>query len=321
MNEQGTGIMNAMTETAKWIPIGELSRLTGISTHTLRIWEKRYGTPQAHRLPSGHRRYPRDEVPRLRAVAQALDSGFRAGRVVGASLEELQALLGVGPGKSSRGAPVAKGGSAKEATQAVMVENWIHAVHCYDEALLTQSLHEEWGRHGPLGFILDYASPFLKRLGQGWAMGELTVSQEHFASERLSDFLAGKWRTLNDRKEGPAVVLTTLPGETHRLGLLMCAVITSLTRFKVLYLGADTPLSDVLDAVRRSEARMVAVSVSSWMARGEVEAALMELRKGLAKDVELVAGGAGAPDGLPGIHCFSQFREYFDWLSAKPTAS
>ncbi len=313
--------MNAMSEIAQWIPIGELSRLTGISTHTLRIWEKRYGTPEAHRLPSGHRRYPRDEVPRLRAVAQALDSGFRAGRVVGASLEELQALLGVGPSRASRVSPALENATSGQASRNLIVEKWIRAVHLYDEASLTQSLHEEWGRQGPLSFVLDYAGPFLKRLGQGWAMGELTVSQEHFASERLSDFLADKWRTLNDRKEGSIVVLTTLPGETHRLGLLMCAVITALTRFKILYLGADTPVQDIKDATRKSGALLLAVSVSSWMPKSEVESQLTELRKDLSPSVELIVGGTGAPEGMPGVNRFSQFGEYFEWLSGKAPSS
>jgi len=311
--------MNATPDTGKWIAIGELSRLTGISTHTLRIWEKRYGTPKAHRLPSGHRRYPRDEVPRLRAVAQALESGFRAGRVVGATLEELQALLGIGPGRASRVSPAgAEDAASVSATRNLVLEKWMEAVHHYDEDSFTRSLHEEWGRHGAMTFVFDYAAPFLKRIGDGWSSGELNVSQEHFASERLSDFLAGKWRTLNDRKEGPPVVLTTLPGETHRLGLLMCAVVTSLTRLKIVYLGTDTPIEDILNVVRQCGARMLGVSISTCMLPEDVDEGLDRLRKGLPKEVVLVTGGAGAPAYTPGTKQFPRFTDYYDWLLEFP---
>lgn len=307
--------MNATPDTGKWISIGELSRLTGISTHTLRIWEKRYGTPKAHRLPSGHRRYPRDEVPRLRAVAQALESGFRAGRVVGATLEELQALLGIGPGRASRVSPAgAEDAASVSATRKLVLEKWMEAVHHYDEDSFTQGLHEEWGRHGAMTFVFDYAAPFLKRIGDGWSSGELNVSQEHFASERLSDFLADKWRTLNDRKEGPPVVLTTLPGETHRLGLLMCAVITSLTRLKIVYLGTDTPIDDILNVVRQCGARMLGISISTCMPPEEADEGLYRLRQGLSKNVILVAGGAGAPAYSSGIKRIPDFSVYYDWL-------
>ena len=57
-----------------YLTIGDLSRLTGLSTHNLRVWEKRHGAPKAARLQSGHRRYPKSEVPRLRAIAKALIS-------------------------------------------------------------------------------------------------------------------------------------------------------------------------------------------------------------------------------------------------------
>ena len=78
-----------------FVSIGELSKLTGITTHTLRVWEKRYGSPKAHRLPSGHRRYPQKDVPRLRAIARALDSGYRASKVVAETLEQIHSLMGL----------------------------------------------------------------------------------------------------------------------------------------------------------------------------------------------------------------------------------
>ena len=89
-------IMN-LNELEDFVSIGELSRVTGITTHTLRMWEKRYGTPKAKRLPSGHRRYPKKDIPRLRAIAKALDSGYRASKVVTGTLEQLHSLMGLQP--------------------------------------------------------------------------------------------------------------------------------------------------------------------------------------------------------------------------------
>ena len=50
-----------MIQVENLVSIGELARLTDISTHTLGIWEKRYGSPCSQRLPSGHRRYSKKE--------------------------------------------------------------------------------------------------------------------------------------------------------------------------------------------------------------------------------------------------------------------
>jgi MerR family transcriptional regulator, light-induced transcriptional regulator len=53
------------------LSIGDVVRATGLGEATLRAWERRYGFPQPRREPSGHRRYPPDEVERiLRVVAE-----------------------------------------------------------------------------------------------------------------------------------------------------------------------------------------------------------------------------------------------------------
>jgi DNA-binding transcriptional MerR regulator len=86
---------NEMHKKEDYLSIGQLSTMTGIGVHTLRVWEKRYGAPHSQRLPSGHRRYPKEEVPRLKAIASALNSGYRASKVVSATMEELQGLMGL----------------------------------------------------------------------------------------------------------------------------------------------------------------------------------------------------------------------------------
>lgn len=45
--------------------IAAVSKLTGISCHTLRVWERRYGFPVPERSPSGHRRYDPMQVQLL----------------------------------------------------------------------------------------------------------------------------------------------------------------------------------------------------------------------------------------------------------------
>ena len=233
------------------LTIGELSKLTGVTVFNLRMWEKRYGAPKSQRLPSGHRRYPLTEVPRLRAIVKALDSGYRASKVVCGTMEELQKLLGVQ-------LPISSEVSSPAGDEALLpgqkkVEQWIEAVLRFDENTLTQGFFEEWGKNGPLDFVLNFAVPFIYQVGKGWETGVLTVSQEHFASERLEHFLSSMWRRMNERKEGPVVLLTTLPGDPHRLGIQMCAAVTALTEAKVIYLGPDTPPEDILSAVKKKQ--------------------------------------------------------------------
>ena len=167
------------------ITIGELSRLTGITTHTIRIWEKRYGAPEAIRLPSGHRRYRKDEVTRLRAIAKALDSGYRASKVVTGTLEELHQLLGLSNPEETVTPNLAPDR---------IIFDWMNHVKDFDNETLVNDFHKTWNDVGPKDFVSDYASKFIQNIETGWQLKEISVAQEHFASEHISSFLTGKWR-------------------------------------------------------------------------------------------------------------------------------
>lgn len=305
--------MNNLIKIEDYLSIGELSKQTGIGVHTLRVWEKRYGAPLSERLPSGHRRYPKEEVPRLRAIARALESGYRASKVVTGTLEELQGLLGAQSFMStSLEQPDAESGRV---SRELIIEKWVETIHQYDDDSLSHGFQEIWNREGPLNFILNYSTPFVRRIGNGWANGELAVGQEHFATSHLSDFLSSKWRQLNIRKDGPIAVLSTLPEETHNLGLLMCAVVTSMADFRVVYLGPNSPVEDILKTTEDCGAQLLCLSISNCVEPKMAKEQLRQIRKGLDKTTNMIIGGEGAQDAAPGIIRLDNFSDYYEWIS------
>ncbi|MBT3510172.1 MAG: MerR family transcriptional regulator [Nitrospina sp.] len=306
-----------MTEVIKMedcLSIGELSGMTGIGVHTLRVWEKRYGAPHSQRLPSGHRRYPKEEVPRLRAIASALESGYRASKVVTATLEELQNLMDLKPFIESKPDTNADE-QVNLASKEILIESWVSWVHGYDDDVLLNSFHDQWGRHGALNFILNFAAPLMERIGKGWETGELDVSHEHFASECLVSFLSEKWRQMNIRKNGPTVLITTLPGELYSLGIIMCAVVTSVTSSKVIYLGVDNPLEDIISTAENYKPEIITMSISHAFDPTTAENLLFKLRSELNSKTSMITGGKGSPCNIPGISYIPSFDKYYDFLS------
>jgi DNA-binding transcriptional MerR regulator len=55
---------------------GELARLAGVSTDTLRHYERKGVLPRPHRLNNGYRKYPPDSLDRVRLIRRALAVGF-----------------------------------------------------------------------------------------------------------------------------------------------------------------------------------------------------------------------------------------------------
>jgi DNA-binding transcriptional MerR regulator len=55
---------------------GELARLAGVSSDTLRHYERKGVLPLARRLNNGYRKYPADSIDRVRLIRRALAVGF-----------------------------------------------------------------------------------------------------------------------------------------------------------------------------------------------------------------------------------------------------
>jgi DNA-binding transcriptional MerR regulator len=68
--------MSKVSPFADGLLAGELARLAGVSTDTLRHYERKGVLPRPHRLGNGYRRYPPNSVDRVRLIRRALAVGF-----------------------------------------------------------------------------------------------------------------------------------------------------------------------------------------------------------------------------------------------------
>ncbi len=274
------------------ISIGKLSQATGFEVERLRMWERRYGNPKSLRRPSGHRRYPFSAIEQLLLVRSLMSQGFRAGKVLPLNETQLKELAQRNP-------------SPHMAAQA-----WLEATRKLDAKGLREAMQRAWNEMGAWRFLHEAAQPYLQALGAAWRSGKVCVAEEHFGSEALSDFLAGAWRSMNEANQGPIVVMTTLPGENHRLGLQMAALVAAMEGRRVLYLGPNTPLEDLPRVAKTSGSKHAVFSISSASSKRRATLALERIRQLLPSDVRVDCGGQGAPRHLENIHRYATLEEF-----------
>lgn len=266
--------------------MGAVTRRTGISEHTLRAWERRFGFPDPVRLPSGHRRYRTEDVDRLLLIRAALDAGHRAGDVLPLPAEKLTALA-----VSSDQPP----GPLAAATPSGWLEAVLGASFHLDRAALAGALQAEAARLGTMEFLRDRVEPLLVEVGEAWARGELGVRHEHLLSEALEDQLRSLRARLEPTASGRPVVLATLPNEHHRLGLQVAALVVAATGRSQRLLGPRTPVDELVAAATAADAAAVGISVSVSAAGPESSALVTTLRQALPEAVDLWIGGRGGP--------------------------
>ena len=57
--------------------IGAVARLTGLTDHTIRVWERRYSAVVTARAPNGRRQYTEADVQKLSLLKSLTDHGRR----------------------------------------------------------------------------------------------------------------------------------------------------------------------------------------------------------------------------------------------------
>jgi MerR family transcriptional regulator, light-induced transcriptional regulator len=287
------------------LSIGALARATAIPVETLRTWERRYGYPVPERKPSGHRLYPVHSVSRLRRIARALAGGHRASEVVPASDADLRALL------ETAAAPPAR--RLQRLGSESLVADLLAAVRSFEGETVTRRLLAEWARLGPLEFLGSCVAPVVHAVGDAWADGTLEVRHEHFLSERVGDLLRSLRLPFDERATGPLVVLSSLPGESHSLGLHMAALVLATNRCRVLLLGTEVPPPQLAELARELRVRAVGISVSTATQGPATARRLRGLRSLLPRRTVLLAGGEGAPGGVAGVTTLRELVQLEIW--------
>ena len=303
-----------MNKPANLMSIGALSKATGIPADTLRTWERRYGFPGAERTGAGHRRYALHTLERLKLVSAALALGHRPSTVLNADETILRQWIAAGSSAQPRRAARE---DELEPGELGTIERWLEHVARYEGRAFDRELRAALADHGGMHFLEQLVGPFLNELGARWANGSLGVRHEHFASERLRELLVRQWRPLSDAATGPVLVLATLPGEHHVLGLHMAALALTLHNARLVFLGADAPAGEIARALIHHSAEAVVLSAAVGTDRTRLEHDVIALRAELGPDPAIVAGGAGFQPPLPGVTTISRLRELVGWLISR----
>ncbi|MBD3403420.1 MerR family transcriptional regulator, partial [candidate division GN15 bacterium] len=231
-------------------PIKVAASRSGLTTHLIRIWERRYGAVNPSRTKTNRRLYSDDDIHRLVLLRQATAAGMSIGQIANQSNEELQEIIDANRGVLARGSVNGSTGGAR--MNAASADQ--HRARCLDAVLeldssaLENALLAASVELGQITLFEDVLTPLFEQIGQMWADGELKVSHEHMASAVVRSFLGGILSSTRAPQAGPSIVVTTPAGHSHEVGALMVAITAMAQGWRALYLGPDIPPEDVAGA-------------------------------------------------------------------------
>ncbi len=293
---------NRSTSIPLTLSIAAVERDTRLSKDTLRVWERRYGFPTPMRDAAGERAYPLDQVEKLRVVKRLLDVGHRPGRIVPLAMDQLQQLAEQTVDQPQRVVEVVLGSADLRAQ--------LELIRSHDLLALRHELMRLLARHGVQRFIAEVLGPLSVAVGDAWIRGQMEIFEEHAYTEVVQAVLRGALAAVppSQGDDAPRVLLTTLEGEQHSLGLLMVEAVLALDGCCCVSLGVQTPVWDIALAARAYRSDIVALSFTACISPNQIIDSLVELRAKLPPDVALWAGGS-APAlqrrAVPGVLALS----------------
>lgn len=249
-------------------------RLTGISEHVLRAWERRHSAVAPQRTPGGTRRYAPEDVARLRLLRAAVDAGHAIGAIARRSDGELRRLVAETP--PIENTPMAEMFAALERLDAPRLE---------------YLLATQFAALGPRTFAREIAQPLLAEVGRRWEAGDLSIAAEHMASATTRSVLGSALRPGRDGPGRSPLLFATPPGERHEFGLLIAALLAVSAGANVVFLGTDLPVDEIASAAETTGAHVVVVGISS-LPPEDARTAVSALRDAVPPGVELWIGGA-----------------------------
>ncbi|HEX8009448.1 MAG TPA: MerR family transcriptional regulator [Casimicrobiaceae bacterium] len=280
--------------------ISAVERETGLSKDVLRIWERRYGFPRPARDENAERHYAADEVAKLRAIKRLMDTGLRPGKLIRQSLEELSALA------EKRVHP------RRETLAPAIERDALALIKAHDAAGLRATLANLLLRQGVQRFVVETVAPLTRTVGEAWMRGELQIFEEHLYTEQLQLALRGAINAFPRPSGVPRILLTTVPGEQHGVGLLMVEALLSPEGAYCISLGTQTPLEDIRRAALAHKVHVVALSFSMAFPLRQVGDAIATLRRQLPPAVALWAGGdvtRRVRKSLPGVQLIPEIGD------------
>lgn len=263
--------------------IGTVAKLTGLSTHAVRAWQRRYGAVRPGRSAAGDRLYSDADVERLKLLRRLQEMGHGIGQIARLPTDGLKRLLTYAEGELAAGAVF-------DARQSV--ETYLQAIERMDLPDAERLLSVASSALSPERFVKDVLVTILERLGERWQRGEICVAHEHAASAMIRHHLGGLLRAYSPAPGAPVVLSTTPSGEHHELGALLSAVTATLLGFRAVYFGPDLPSPEIERAAAATKARVVLLSVIAPATR-QIKRELVELTRRLPAPVAIGAGGRG----------------------------
>ncbi len=261
---------------------------SGLTSHVIRMWEKRYGAVEPERTETNRRLYSDENIQRLVYLADLTKSGHSIGHIANLPDEKLaefhKSLQEPAPNKPEL--------AEHDEPYTPIIAATLTAIRNFDQCSLEKIFDEIVKKSGYSCLLEKVLLPFIRNVGQLWHDGDLTTAEEHAATSFIKDYLCVSARSYIPAANAPKLLITTPQGQLHELGATIAASQASKLGWQVVYLGTSLPPDEIAGAAEKIGARAVILSIIYPLDDPQINLQLRKLRMQLDDTIQIIVGGA-----------------------------
>lgn len=164
--------------------------------------------------------------------------------------------------------------------------------------------------------------PVMVEVGVRWENGKLSVAGEHQATAIANKVISGLY-FLEEKPQTThsTAVVTAIPGERHEMGAWIISICLELDGWDVIYLGADTPRSDIVATAEKNNVDLIALSIAMPFGISMTRKLIADLRSCNAISSAKIMVGGGLFQRFPFLAerldidaSFNDCIEALEWL-------
>lgn len=266
--------------------IQAVAEATGLSTATLRAWERRYGIPSPARGDSGYRLYSQRDLEMVRRMVALGERGVAPSEAAHQVTAEFAAPAAAAPAPPGDLPASAFEQSCRRLLRAIEHAD-LERLERYVQDALTL---------GPAWTVYRQVfEPTLIELGDRWAAGTVSVGQEHATSQVLGTTLRNLVRLVTRPKATRRLLLACVTEEQHELPLLGVALLGATLGWRPYVLGSRTPPDALQGVLTQFQPDLVGLSITIALPDGLEPEALFTAYAAVCGDVPWIVGGRAAP--------------------------
>lgn len=283
--------------------IKDIETITGIKSHTIRMWEQRYNFIQTKRTDTNIRFYNDDDLRLLLNVSTLNDNGYKISEIAKMSTAEMSDKI--------------QAISRIENNYSCYIQSLSNYAISFNEKEFKKSLSCCIKKIGLEQTVLQVVYPFLKNIGILWQTGTINPAQEHFASSLIKQRLIVAIDGLKSNKiEDAKKFLLFLPdGEFHEIALLFAYYLIKSHGHEVLYLGQSLSITYVKDVLKAYQPDYIFSILTNSISEEDIAQILLKFKNQFPENKILLAGGIVHESQIDGCENISIIRDVPDLLS------